>query len=330
MAKLLEILEQTYGVNFLSVTPYVPKNPKYSNSEHFWVAVCSVGTYFIKKHSVSALHSIDRELEVLRLVQQYISVPEIFFTKNGYASMEFNGNSYVLYRYIDGLNLRERGVGTYEYFDILCNLQNQLIENGRSGKLYDIEQQIEKAEKTFHDIKVEVEKSAGDLAVHDLGYIDFLLIELANLKKETHPYSVPSCLVHGDLLKQNIIVTEETTWVIDWEKAVDYIVVIDLLRSVLFTMIDSSKSDLGLHEDVLVEYLLYCFKKVELDPVEVKHSLGLFYIHLVTNIDYLSSVYLYGREPVAGRTKEDYFICQWFKEHKDIIQLRINNHLTVM
>jgi len=131
------------------------------------------------------------------------------------------------------------------------------------------------------------------------------------------------------LLKQNIIVAAGTTWVIDWEKAIEYIPVIDLLRSILYTITDSSKPDLGLHEDVFVEYLLYCCDRVELGLVDVEHALDLFYFHLITNTNYLSGVYLNGREVVAGRTREDYFICQWFKEHKDTIQLRVNDHLAV-
>lgn len=329
MNDFVATLERAYGFEFISFTPYVPKNPKYTNSDHFWVVVCSTGTYFLKRHTTSILHSIDREVEVLRSVGQYISVPDIILTTSGQPSVELNGDAYVMYCYIDAPNLRDRGVSTYEYFDIVCGLQNQLIVNGCSGKVYNISGQLEQAEKTFYDIKVEVEQRTDDLTMHDLGYIDFLLLELADLKGEIRSYSAQSCLVHGDLLKQNIIVSAGTIWVIDWEKAVEYIPVIDLLRSILYTITDSSKPNLGLSEDVFVEYLAYCCERVELDSADVSHALDLFYFHLVTNTDYLSSVYLYDRKPLATRTKEDYYICQWFKEHKASIQLRVDNHLAV-
>lgn len=322
-------LANQYAIDVKSISLYVSGNQKLSKGDNFWIVSCSHGDYFVKKHNFSASHSIDREIAVTRAVQKYIQVPEILNKVDGGACTEFRGDIYVLYQYINAKNLMELNFGTQKYLDILCNFQNRLIEKNYLSGHYNIEEHIEHARAILGNIKDILKHKTDDFAVHDHKYIDFMLYELNKLQADLRATYLRPCLVHGDLLKQNILLMDDKMWLIDWEKAKEYLSTIDIIRSILFTIMDPTKKDLGLNQDKLLDYISYCFQRVALDPAETKMAMDLFYLHLVTNLDYLSSVYLYDRGKIEGRTKEDLYICRWFKKNKDAIQLGINNNLSI-
>lgn len=330
MSTLIQLLTEEYDLSVTSIIPFTPKNNKYQDTHYFWIVHTKYSLYFLKKQRYPEQFPIEREAEIMKQVRGYVAIPKIILSKNHRASITNNGSTYVLYQYIDAPNLLEQGFDTYHYLDVLCVVQNNFIAHNQTAEHYNFSAKIDHSITIFRKIHSVLESNPDNKTkVHDLQYVEFLISELHLVKDKLESIQVKTCLVHGDLLKQNIIIKNDKIWVIDWERARPYISIIDLLRSILYTITDQTEADLILDEETFLQYTLYCFEKVTFHPKEIELAMELLYFHLITNTDYLANVYLHHRKTVTGRSQADYRICTWFREHKNSLQRSIDNHFAI-
>ena len=190
-----------------------------------------------------------------------------------------------------------------------------------SEKLYNFEEHFSRFELESSVLLEAIKKDDRAHAPRDVEYVEFLISEMAVLKETLVRLDIPENLIHGDFLPQNILKDQwGIIWVVDWEKSIEYITSIDVMRSVTFTLFDIGKKDFGLSVDEFGKWTKYCINKISISSVEKAHATDLYYLHLVSNIDFLKRLYIERQSLNEKMAGEDYKVCRWFKAHKDEIR----------
>lgn len=331
MNDLKILLGKRYPIpQIITVNEIAIQNSKFVNAGNHLLVTTESSIFFLKRYSKFQKRKVIAEIKTIDLIRGTILAPNVIYTRSGSSYIIHNDSIYVLYEHVPAKNLRDSEVDIYRYFNILCITQNNLLSCHCDNENYNFKRHINKCEVATGRIAQEIVLSSRDTASHDIEYVNFLSGELKNIKKEFESLNIKTSLVHGDMLMQNILeYPADTFWVIDWEKSRKYIAVIDVLRCVVLTMINSNKNDLGLSKDIFLNYTIFALKKINFNKGELENAMNLFYFHLVTNTDFLERVYIEKQDLVHSRTIEDFIICSWIKENKDELQSRINDNFSI-
>lgn len=314
LKEIKNVIEKFYNIGLVaSVDRFNLSYSKFINQNFHFLIKTFDNTYFLKRYHKSHLKNILSEIESVKKVNKKLNTPKIIKSKNKTSYIVNEDSVFVMYEYIDAPNLKETGIDLEHFFDIICKVNSVLIKH---NGYYDFKSHILKFETQLNRLLKEPELKMN------LEYIEFLGKEVKAIKPYILKLNIPKTFIHRDLLMQNLILDKnKTLWVLDWEKALEYIMVVDVIRSITFTIFNPK--DMRLDVDILVKWINYCFKKINLSEEETSNAMNLFYFYLITKTNYLFRLYVHKQELNKKRIEEDSFICKWFKKHKDEIQDRI-------
>ena len=172
-----------------------------------------------------------------------ISIPSVVPTSNGDLFLENNDVIFVLYDYIDASNLKDLGVDEKSFFDILCEIESKLVSSLPHNEFYNLNEHFDRFELESSLLLDVIKKDDRPHSLRDVDYVNFLINEMISLKETLIGLEIPKNLIHGDFLPQNLLKDKVgTVWVVDWEKSLDYITSVDVMRSVTFTLFDARKN----------------------------------------------------------------------------------------
>jgi hypothetical protein len=208
----------------------------------------------------------------------------------------------------------------------LCDIESELVQLGDGcNDFYDFEAHILRFESEAYKLLNIIKNASRPHSSRDVEYLEFIIKEVHENKSKVLNLKIKKNLIHGDFLMQNILKDKnKKVWVLDWEKSLEYVTSIDVMRCITFTMFNSSGRGMGLNVSLFVEWASYCFKKIPLSQEEILNALEIYYFHLITNIDFLSRLYIEGQNLNEKMAGEDFFICKWFKDYRKEIQTTLD------
>lgn len=297
---------------------------KFTTQDHHFLVKTDQGILFLKKYNRSHKEKIKKEIEAIEKLRKMISIPSIFPTNSGDLFLENNGVIFVLYDYIDASNLKDIGVDDKSFFDILCEIESKLIRSIPSNEFYDFKEHFDRFELESSLLIDVIKKDDRPHSLRDVRYVNFLIDEMKSIKGTLIGLEIPKNLIHGDFLPQNLLKDKTgTIWVVDWEKSFDYMTSVDVMRSVTFTLFDTRKKDFGLSVNEFGKWAKYCIDAIPMSATEKLYVMDIYYLHLVSNIDFLKRLYTERQNLNEKMAGEDYEVCKWFKKNKEEINLII-------
>ncbi|MDO8604278.1 MAG: phosphotransferase [bacterium] len=313
-----------YGIDDIkSVERFTVVASKFTTQDHHFLVKTSKNTFFLKRYDTSHINKILCEVSAVLRLKDRIRIPQIFQTKEKLDYFIDNGSVFVLYQYVDVLNLKETDEEAQSFFDVLCDIETKLTaSNSDWNNFYDFHLHLSRFESESTELLKVIASDGRNHAPRDLEYVKFLVNEVNKLKSDILNLKIPKSLIHGDFLMQNLLRDEDgIVWVLDWEKSLEYITSVDVMRSITFTMFDPAQEDMNLNAEVFAKWSRYCFKKIPLSKEEKSNAINLYYFHVITNTDFLRRLYIERQDLNEKMAGEDFLICKWFRDHKDAIQV---------
>lgn len=320
------VVMQQYSIGFINnIDVFLPTVNKYVGvHEHFFIVKTDTGKYFLKRHHISQKNKVINEINAIKILEYETSlkIPQIIYTKDNSAYFETDANIYVLYQYILGKTLKECGCKTKEFFSFVARVHKTLKDASRK-RLYDFQVHEDTFFSKIGELKECVIKDTRYHAGRDIKYINFIERETKALAERIKNWHLPSQIIHGDFLMQNILVEKanDDWWIIDWEKSGSSILSIDLMRSITFTFFNPQKADMNLRVENIIASIQEYMSVTEnaLTQKELREIPYTYYFYLITNIDFLVRLYQYRINLNEKMAEEDFNICMWFKNNqKDI------------
>lgn len=325
LQEIVAVLIKNYPVvKIKSLKKFEMSFSKFTTRDHHFLVKTDQGVLFLKKYNKSHKEKIKSEIQAIEKLKEIINIPSIFKTKTGDFFTENNGVIFVLYNYIDSSNLKDSGVDAKFFFDILSEIESKLVGLITHNEFYNFKKHFDSFEleaSLLHDV---IKNDDRPHSLRDLEYVSFLIHEMSTLKETMIKLEIPKNLIHGDLLPQNLLKDKNgTIWVVDWEKSLNYITSVDVLRSVTFTLFDTSKKDFGLSVSEFGKWTKYCIQNIPMSATEKICTMDIYYLHIISNIDFLKRLYIEKQNLNEKMAGEDFEICKWFKKHKEEIKLII-------
>lgn len=331
LKEIKKILKNYPIENIVSIKAHNPSVSKYvGKNNHFFIIKTKKVKYFLKRYDIAQKNKILHEINTVSelITKTKIRIPKIIYSNLNIPYAEINNSIYVLYNFIEGKTLLDTKYKQTNLFHIVAHTHKELNRVSEKN-LYNFNKEIDYFFERIIHLEKDILKDKRSHAKRDLRYIKFLKNEVSTLKNDFLKLKIPSQIIHGDLLKQNIIIEKSTKqwWLIDWEKSHTSTAGIDLMRSITFTYFDNTKSDMNLHVNKFInsisEYISVNKNLIKKD--ELKNIALVYYFYLITNIDFLIRLYHNKLKLNPKMAGEDFKICLWLKEHRNEIEGYIIN-----
>ncbi|MDO8659647.1 MAG: hypothetical protein Q7K54_03535 [Candidatus Parcubacteria bacterium] len=325
------IIAGAYDIKpIISVQKFNLTFSKFTTQEYHFLVKTSVDIFFLKKYQLSDLKRILCEISAINRFKKKLRIPKIILTKEKQNYVITNDSIFVLYEYINASNLKDTNEETQSFFEVLCDIESKLIKsNSDNKKFYDFKSHVSKFESEAIELLNILKTDKRIHAKRDIKYLKFLLKEVEEIKSEILNLKIVMNFIHGDLIMQNVVRdTNRTLWVLDWEKSMEYMTSVDILKSITFTLFDPTKENMNLDKDVFTLWSKYCFQKIPLSREEISNAFNLYYFHFITSISFLRKLYIEKQNLNEKMLGEDFLICKWFKNNKKEMQLNLNKILS--
>lgn len=284
MNAIEKILKQfNIGVCFdkATLTPF--KNPEDGSDYEVWLVNAGDRKYVLKKAK-------NREVQVYSV---FFSAP-LVGAPRFYGTVSGNGGEYLLTDYVNGVDMRRCDrTSLTKVLDALITLQDKfwgVCENGAGVSFSD-------------SLKSRIDRGnyLGDACLKK-AYSDFLTVY----------NSVPRTLCHDDLLPFNVLISEESATIIDWELAGILPYPTSLAR--LIAHAEESEDAFFYMRDEDKEYAVDYYydnlvKQKGISFSEYKHTLDLFLLY-----EYCEWIMLGNKYPDADMDRFDHYLAK-AKEH---------------
>lgn len=328
LCHIKDLLENTYPIGSVrSVNIFESSSSKFVNTGHHFVVHSDIGIFFLKKYPISHTKKIMAEIVAVSKFSDKVRIPKICCTINEEMFLQEGDQVFVMYTYIDAPDLKETSVSKKIFFNMLCDVESQLIKyrKNKAVELYNFDTHYAQFESGINSLAHAMESDEHPHAKRDRDYMSFLVKEMSSMKDNVLALKIPSNFIHGDLLPQNLIRDlSGNLWVIDWEKSQEYMTSVDVLRSVMFLLFDPKKKDLGLSAEEFGSWSAYCLNRISITEIEKSHAADIYYFHLISNIDFLRRLYVEKQDLNEKMAGEDYELCKWFKKNKSTVQTIID------
>lgn len=302
---------------------------KFTKDDHHFIIKTSSFSFFLKRYDVANLNRIESEIKSVSRFRNVIKIPTIIKNRQSNDYTIYNNSIFILYEYVDAPCLDNDSKHFEMFFSILCDIETKLIESKpKDFNSFSFQFRLEKFESGARDLLRILADDKRPNVKRDIEYVNFLVKEVEDNKSKILNLKIEKNYIHGDFLMQNVIKDlNDVVWILDWEKSREYITSIDILKSITFTLFDPKRDSFNLVADEMVKWTKFCFEKIGVSKLEVQNAFDLYYFHYLTGIDFLTKFYIENQDLNEKMIEEDFWICQWFKIHKDEMQLKLNEIL---
>lgn len=324
--RLANWIEEEYGFSTgVTLERFVPSTTKFVTGGHHFKLRADGQRRFVKRYGAAHLVKVAREVAAMSRVRGAVRVPSIIAPKGGGAYVQRGDEVVVLYDQVDGVDLKEGSATLAEFFGEACAVEAALASMVRTPTTYDFDAHFERFARDWSSVRAAVAGDARPFAARDMRYLEFLDREAASVRERLAGALVPERFVHGDLLPQNMVRNPSgSVWVVDWEKSGDYLAPVDVMRAVMFAIFDPARENFGLSAAEFGRWARHCFDRLPLERSERGLAAELYYMHLITNVDFLRRLYVEQQDLRPEMAGEDFQLCRWFKEARAEIQAAID------
>ena len=314
--------------NLQEISTFKPTHTKYKNyDEHFFVVKTPNINFFVKRYQIKqkerAVNDILRSLEYRKNTS--ILIPQFFKNSDKEYITCINDKYYVVMQYIDGDDLRKINETSNNddifldiYFDISLKLKRI-----SSDFNFNFNSRINNFDQNIDILINNLEISKSLSAIKHLKYVIFLKSEVSKYRVKINQLNTKGQLIHGDLIKQNIIKDKESRyWIVDWEKSNYGSIEIDLMRTLLFTYFKPHSSKVNLKPKNFINvFSKYNTNIKRLINTNVIDEIAIiFYYYLITNISTLTRFYVDKIDLQEQILDEDINIIKWYIKNMTEIQ----------
>lgn len=341
---ILHFLESEYWMTNAEIenfTDFV----KFRFSRSHFVVVDNWKKYFLKLCDKVDIDLIKNEAIISKSFynNRFVNCPKIIESTKGLPYAEYEDKIAVIYEFIDAKNLGPKILDdwTIEYwvsrktYAFLAMLHAKLKEINTSivkRKSLSLEVTLEKIYKILEIIDENILKwkDIDNVKFHK-EYLEFVKSEIIlNIDKaEKIEQSISKQLIHWDIYWQNILSHEWKPVFIDWETAVEYYRVYDILRSIHFSYSPPTKESQQISIEKIIETITLYHKIERFDDNELKYAMDIYYLDWLTNIQLLWDIYFNNVDYKNSIIYENFWIIKWLKENKDWITIKLLESLNI-
>jgi fructosamine-3-kinase len=323
------LIHNHYQINNLqNISTFKPTHSKYKDfNQHFFIVKTSTINFFVKRYQFKqkerAANDILRSLEYKKNTN--ISISRFFKNSDKEYITCINDKYYVVMQYIDGDDLRKINE-TSNNDDIFLNIYfdtSLKLKKISSDFNFNLNSRISIFDQNINILITKLEVSNSISAKKHLKYIKFLKSEVDKHRDKINQLNIKGQLIHGDLIKQNIIKDKRGRyWIVDWEKSNYGSIEIDLMRTLLFTYFKPHPSKVNLKPENFINVFSKYNKNIKrlINTNVINEIVIIFYYYLITNISSLTRYYVDKIDLQGQILNEDINILKWYKKNMTEIQ----------
>jgi aminoglycoside phosphotransferase (APT) family kinase protein len=323
--------------NLLEIDTFKPTFSKFKNyNQHFFVVRTSNFNFFVKRYQIKqkerALNDILRSLEYQKKTD--ILIPQFFKNNEGEYCTYINNDYYVVMQYIEGDDLRKINE-TVNNDDIFLNLYLdtclELKKVSRPHK-FSFKSRIDDFDQNVENLIMRLKVTKSVSAKRNLEYVIFLKSEVDKYRDKVNQFNINGQLIHGDLIKQNVIKGKDGRyWIVDWEKSNYGSIEIDLMRTLLFTYFKPHPYKVNLKPNNFIDVFSKYSENIKslINSNVINEITIIFYCYLITNINALTRFYVDKVKLQEQMLDEDINILKWYKKNMAEIQIGINQTIQI-
>jgi hypothetical protein len=306
LTKIKKDIETNYGIFIINIENFPYINNKFVDKNFHFLIKTDKNTFFLKRIPISNVEKVKNEVYYFKKIKKYINIPEIIKTKKDiYFYIDKDTDMiYILYEYIK----QERVLNNKNFLNCVIDIQNKLYKKSLQKDLYNFKNHFKNFLIKSKKIKEKLNIMEGEDIAKE--YIDFLSKNTEYFFNLVSHKKIKKRIIHGDLLPQNIIFGINI-FIIDWENCKEYIGVIDIFRSIVFSLFNKEKKDFGLNVKRFSKIANFYFLNIKIPNPEKETAIELFIFHMLTYTNFLERVYINNQRLNKVRIQEDLFICKW-------------------
>lgn len=322
------MIEERYSIGeVIETKSFTPIYSKFKDpSSFFSIVETNEGWFFVKRYHPSQLNRAknDSEKSIHYQISTQLPIPQLIKNKDNKYLTEFEGDTFTVAKYIDGIDLRTEAEiqgqdNNQEFFQLYTYTNNELkkISDGRNYNFRDryafFTENLQKLEKVLNTSEL-------SLVNKHRKYLEFLKSEISENKQKILSFQTQGQILHGDFLKQNIIRDSNNKfWIVDWEKSDYGFIEVDLMKTITFTLFKPDPENINLKVSEIVDVFksMWPYLKSVLSHNSVTEIVNIYYYFLITNIHSLIRLHVSKVEVKEQMIAEDYNITRWYKEHLD-------------